>query len=42
MGPPVGFGPDEDENIALKANVYKVPRAQALIKQLQDRLARFR
>lgn len=34
--------PRDDGSVATKANTYKVPRAQSFIKQLQDRLARFR
>jgi len=30
------------DDLALKANVYKVPRAQSLITRLQERLERFR
>lgn len=37
-----GAATTPDGKLSLKANTYKVPRADSLIKQLQDRLARFR
>jgi hypothetical protein len=30
------------DDLALKANVYKVPRAESMIAKLQERLAKFR
>jgi len=38
-----GISPDAPiDQVALKSKIYKVPRAQQLIKALQDKLARFR
>ena len=37
-----GDGANGAGDLALKANVYKVPRAQSLITRLQERLQKFR